>query len=289
MKILLAVDGSDQSYEAVRSLCVLAPAEELVILHVMHLPHLSYPIFGSGLDKDLALTVEQAMKEEGEQLLDRMVSLLPPHHGSPVKRLESGSPAEVILSTADSMGADLIVLGARGLSALQEHVFGSVSHRVMTHAPCAVLVVKSPLRQLQELLVPIGNPEDGQAIGDLLLKQPFREPPAITVLHVLPFATPVWPVGALIPEAFRKEMLSYAEEMTGAVSSRLTAAGYQAKGRAVMGPPAESIAQEAATLHVDLVMMRSHSRSGISRFLLGSVSHSVMHQIACSFLLVKGR
>ena len=115
MKVLLAVDGSDQSLEAVRAMGCLSPAQPLTVLHVLHLPNLSYPTLGSDLNKDLAITIEQAMREEGERLLDRSVSLLPPHHGMTVKKLVEGTPSEVILQEADLCGADLIVLGDRGL------------------------------------------------------------------------------------------------------------------------------------------------------------------------------
>ncbi len=43
MRILLAVDGSDASYEAVRALQHLSPAEELVVLYALNIPRLAYP------------------------------------------------------------------------------------------------------------------------------------------------------------------------------------------------------------------------------------------------------
>ena len=38
---------------------------------------------------------------------------------------------------------------------------------------------------------------------------------------------------------------------------------------------------------MDLVVVGSHSRKGVERFLLGSVSHSVVHRVACSILVVR--
>jgi nucleotide-binding universal stress UspA family protein len=52
-----------------------------------------------------------------------------------------GQPAVEILAAADE-GADLVIVGARGLGTLGRLVLGSVSDRVVDHAPCPVLVVK---------------------------------------------------------------------------------------------------------------------------------------------------
>ena len=53
-----------------------------------------------------------------------------------------GRPAEEIVRVAEDGRADLLVIGSRGLNALQELAIGSVSHKVIKHATCPVLVVK---------------------------------------------------------------------------------------------------------------------------------------------------
>ena len=53
-----------------------------------------------------------------------------------------GRPADEIIRYAEESGADLLVMGSRGLGALREFALGSVSHKVLTHAKCPVLVVK---------------------------------------------------------------------------------------------------------------------------------------------------
>lgn len=287
MKILLAVDGSEQSYEAARALTGLAPAEEVTVLTVVTVPGLSYPTLGAGLAKDLSMQVEQAMREEAEKLLDQSVSILPPHSGPVTKKLELGAPAEVILNLAKEKNIDLLILGARGLGQLREHMFGSVSHRVMTHAHCSALIVKGHLRKIDRILLPVANQEDGEAAVNFLRQKPFRDSVTFTVFHVIPFSQPVWPVGAMIPEDFRKDMLAHGEELTGEIASSIKNIGYTAQGKAVMGAPSFSIADEVTANAPDLILMRSHSRSGISRFLLGSVSHSVVHHTNCSILLVR--
>ncbi len=58
MKYLLAVDGSDQSVDAIRVFEALAPAESLKVLHVVHVPGVPYPAVGANVAQDLAMTVE---------------------------------------------------------------------------------------------------------------------------------------------------------------------------------------------------------------------------------------
>jgi len=287
MKVLLAVDGSNHSYDAVRAVECLSPAHPLTVLYVLNLPRLAYPTLGPNLDKELATTVEEAMREEGERIVDRAASLLPPHHGTTEKRMVEGRPADTILTVAEEEKADMIVLGARGVGQLQEHVLGSVSHRVMAHAACPVFVVKTSIRHLHRMLVPIADEEDGQGIVNFLSKNPFRERPEVTVVHVVPFSEPVWPVGAMIPEGFRKDMMSYGKEITNAVVEKLGPLGYAARGLAVLGSPAAAIAQEATASECDVIVMRSHARTGVSRFLLGSVSHGVVHHTRCSVLMIR--
>lgn len=54
-----------------------------------------------------------------------------------------GHPADQILKTAARHGADLIVVGHRGRSAIREWMSGSTSRRIVTHATCPVLVVRA--------------------------------------------------------------------------------------------------------------------------------------------------
>ena len=287
MKYILAVDGSDQSVEATRAFEALSPGESLMVLHVVNVPGIPYPTMGAGVAKDLSMAVTKAMREEGERVIDQAVSLLPLHPGSVTKRLEMGISAEFIITIAEKQGADLVVLGARGIGQFREQVFGSVSHRVMTNAKCSTLIVKKPTRKIKQVLIPLENQEDGEAIVRFLKKKPFREPISATVLHVIPFSEPVWPVDAMISPEFRKEMITYGEKFTNGVSAELKQLGHQAKGVVLVGAPSHTILEHANKSEVELIMMRTHSRSGVSRFLLGSVSHSVVHHTESSILLVR--
>lgn len=283
MKTLLAVDGSDNSYEAVHVMKYLARAEQLTLLHALDVPRPAYPEMMPEAAEELYKTLEQSMKEDGERLLNRVQSLLPLHAGPTTKHLKVGSPAGVIVSMAEEQKADLIVMGARGLGPIKERLLGSVSHRILTLASCATLIVNGPVKAMKQILLPLEGPSDAEAAIRFLQLKPFHEGVEITLLTVLPWTEPPWPVGAATAAA-ATEILEKQANYIEAVAERLCAIGYKAHGVAVVGTPATMILQQAATLRSNLILMGTRGRQGVTRFVLGSVSHAVLHKTPCPVL-----
>jgi nucleotide-binding universal stress UspA family protein len=285
MKILLAVDGSDNSYEAVHIMKYIARAEQLALLHALDVPRPAYPEMIPEAAEEMYKALEQSMKEDGERLLNRVESLLPLHAGPTTKYIRSGSPAGVILSMAEEQKADLIVMGARGLGPVKERLLGSVSHRILTLAPCATLIVNGPVKAMKQILLPLEGSSDAEAAIRFLQLQPFHEAVELTLMTVLPWTEPPWPSSAAeASAAAATEMLEKQTEDIEAVAERLCAIGYKAHGVALLGTPATMILQQAATLRSDLILMGTRGRKGITRFVLGSTSHAVLHKTPCPVL-----
>lgn len=139
--VLIAVDGSPTSYVAARQGLSLAnqARAKAILLFVMETPSVlpMGPLSGYVVtspprtDADLAKakTELQELGREFPQLVTEA-------------RVEMGDPTEVICETAASLGVSLIVVGARGHSAGMKWLLGSVSDRIVHHAPCAVMVVR---------------------------------------------------------------------------------------------------------------------------------------------------
>jgi len=286
MKTLLAVDGSDNSYEAVHALKYFARAEQLTLLHALDVPRPAYPMMVPEVAEELYKSLEQSMREDGERLLDRVQSLLPMHAGPSTKHLRIGSAAEVIVSTAEEQKADLIVMGARGLGPVKERLLGSVSHRILTLAPCATLIVNGPVKAMRQILLPLQGLSDAEAAVRFLQLKPFHDAVEVTLLTVLPSTQPPWPgeAAAATAEKLEEQALQSARDYINGEAERLRAVGYQARGIAVFGTPSAMILQEATNLRSDLILMGTRGRQGITRFLLGSVAHAVLHQMPCPVL-----
>lgn len=283
MKTLLAVDGSDNSYEAVHALKYFSRAEQLTLLHALDVPKPAYPMLLPKLAGEQYKAFEQVMREDGERLLDRIQSLLPMHAGPSTKHLRTGSPAQVIVSMAEEQKADLIVMGARGIGPIKERLLGSVSHSILTLASCATLIVNCPIKAMKQILLPLQGLSDAEAAIRFLQLKPFHDTVDLTLLTILPSTEPPSPGDAAAAAASTEKLEEQADYING-VAERLRAIGYQAHGVAVLGTPSDMILQEATTLRSDLILMGTRGRRGITRFVLGSVSHEVLHKMPCPML-----
>ncbi|MEP6936389.1 MAG: universal stress protein, partial [Nitrospirota bacterium] len=115
--------------------------------------------------------------------------------------------------------------------------------------------------------------------------KPFHEAVELMLMTVLPWTEPPWPSSAAeAAAAAATEMLEKQAEYIEAVAERLCATGYQAHGVALLGTPATMILQQATTLRSDLILMGTRGRRGITRLVLGSVSHAVLHKAPCPVL-----
>ena len=78
-----------------------------------------------------------------------------------------------------------------------------------------------------------------------------------------------------------------AEQLLASEAARLRKAGWGGSTELRLGHPAEEIVHVAERMDADLVIVGSHGRTGIKRFLLGSVSDHVLEYAPCSVLIVK--
>lgn len=278
MKILLAVDGSDHSYEAVRSLKYLARAEELHVVHVLDVPTPAYPMMMPEVAQELYETVERNMRDDGNRLLDRILSLLPMDAGPVTKHLVVGSPADQIVALAEQQQAGLTLLGTRGLGPVKERLIGSVAHRVLTFAPGAKLILPGPMKALKNVLLPLQGPQDAEQALRFLQQRIFREALTLTLFTVLPHTRPPWPVDAASAEQMEIHALRNAQDFLNETAAKFTATGCQVRVAAALGTPVEGILRQAKASNADLILLGSRGRQGLTRLVLGSVSHALLHQ-----------
>ncbi|MDT3778993.1 universal stress protein [Nitrospira sp. MA-1] len=287
MKIVVPIDGSTCSTFAVEALAHFKPPEELTLVHALQLPDFNYPMITPDLRTEAQEEIKTQLRKEGEGILDEAQAHLPADF-SHVQRLHQiGHPVDVIIETAQSVQSNLILLGARGLGPVKKLILGSVSHRVLMHAPCPTLIVKTSMTRLQKILLPIKGQEDADLALQFLALQPFRQPVEVEVFAVWPQPQLSWPTTVGQSDALEAQAIEEAQERMKTITDRLTRMNYASQAHVGMGDPAYATLEQAKASQSDLIMMGTHDRKGFSRFLMGSVSNAVLHQTPCPVLIVR--
>jgi nucleotide-binding universal stress UspA family protein len=139
-RILVPIDFSEHADSVLEWAAHLAAehASRIVLLHAYHLPVEFQQLEGAYLPPDFWSNV----KSEAEQSLRRYAERLRAQGLEVDAEVREGYPATVIEEEAVRSGADLIVIGTRGLSGLKHLLLGSIAERVVQKAPCPVLTVK---------------------------------------------------------------------------------------------------------------------------------------------------
>jgi nucleotide-binding universal stress UspA family protein len=184
-----------------------------------------------------------------------------------------------------SAGADLLVVGARGLGGFRSLLVGSISQQVLQHAPCPVAVVRGEpaTRDQERVLVGIDGSRDAGRALSWAVEEARARGAALTVLHAYlpPYAGNLevaWDPGdekdaarAVLDEAIDTVDLS---AMPAPVESAL-----------VCDRAATAILRAAED--ADLVVVGSRGRGGFAGLLLGSVSQQVTHHAPCPVVVLR--
>jgi len=142
MRIVVAVDWSDQAFNAVQEACALYEPKELTLVHAMDLGLLESPVMAQAMILQGYDDFRKAMLDAGQQLMEQTAKLVPPAVSSVKRVCELGRPAQVVLNAVTSAAADLLVVGSHTRKGVDRFLLGSVSHAVSHRAACSVLVVR---------------------------------------------------------------------------------------------------------------------------------------------------
>ncbi|MBK9346224.1 MAG: universal stress protein [Burkholderiales bacterium] len=140
MKILLPVDGSALALEAVRFAIRMVLAglrADAVLANVQEPAHL-YELLVAH-DPDL---IDRASADAGLHALVEARALLDAAGVAYEVEVAKGDPAHTIIEMTERFGCDLVVMGARGTSALRSAMMGSVSNEVLHASAVPVMIVK---------------------------------------------------------------------------------------------------------------------------------------------------
>lgn len=213
-------------------------------------------------------------------------------------RVLEGEPAESILSEAARQPATLVAMCTHGRSGISRWLLGSVASKVLASATQPLLLVrarepaaKAPEFRLNAIIAPL----DGSSLAEQALPHIGALAKALGLKVYLVQATPpvdqysryAWAEPQTAAEAAEAAERDAREYLAGLVQ-RLRGERYPGvEERLVRGEPAQAILDLAHQIPGGLVVMTSHGRSGLGRWLLGSVADRVVRHAEGAVLVIR--
>jgi len=287
-KILLATDGSEESEKALDYTLYLAGVFDasVVALYVseIHFPLTSLlPIYEDTVI-EIAEKTENSFKESFDKMSERFKERDIPFSSKIVR----DGTVEGIIKTADTEGAGLIVMGKRGRGFISSSLIGSNTIKVLRNIGTPVLAVRSKgdaqSINIRKILVPVdisdasvsALPEAISLAGGL-----GAEVIAVYVFWLDGTAYEIPPrlVDELI-EHSQSELARIVEaESSPFVKSETKGTGVKISNQVLHGiSPSFALREYARENAVDLIVVKTHGRKGISRLLYGSETEKIIQE-----------
>lgn len=287
MDVIVPVDGSKYSQWALDWVAQLPFASPIQVkaLHVVDLVSLRAPV----TPHPVIVWNEAIIQAETRRLIAeaKRIGAQTKEQVSALKLkakvvVERGAVSPTIMKHARKK-TSLVVMGSRGLTALDRFMLGSVSTRVVHHASCSVFIAKEPARPLQRILFATDGSRESARVMSFLQKNlvplKMREEGAargveVIVMHVMPFLR--YP-----------ELKETGRSVVAHAAKRLQKAGFHTEEAPRIGNPADEIITYAEQRQADLIVSGARGLGAVARFFLGSTSTKILHHSHCSVLIVR--
>ena len=209
-----------------------------------------------------------------------------------------GNAADKILDYAAENDVDLIAMATHGRSGITRWWMGSIAEKVVSEAATPVLVVPSkrprktqaaPQLHFHKILAPLDGSDIGQAALPYVETLAKETGASVSALQVIspPGTIEASVLGGSDWRKFVKAMHDAAENYLGGVAERLNGKGIKTTLEVLTGDPADRILEYAADKKVDLIAMSTHGRTGLARWVLGSVTDKVLHGAKVPMWLIR--
>jgi nucleotide-binding universal stress UspA family protein len=283
-RILVPIDFSACSDAALAYALRLA-ASFGSTLHLLHVAEATFlrAMVTDPADKDTAVL----------NRLDALLTDADRKRFSPVSAVEhSDLPADQIVRYAGLRNIDLIVMGTHGHTGLAHVLLGSVAEKVVRHAPCPVVTLRTLPAAMTDghtglsrvLATTDFSPQSDRAL-EYARAIAARSGAPLHLLHVLEDTvdTAAFGTEVFVPDSPEVREARVREAMTR-LAQRGDSAEPHATTEVVGGAAAKTIATYAAQHAVDLIVMGTHGRTGIAHLVMGSVAEQVVRTAACPVL-----
>ena len=278
-KILVAVDGSESSRNALRQAIKLANSEECWITVVSVIPS-----YTGDLSATFIGDMRKAMAEPCEKALSEAENIAKSERALIKTVCEEGEIYERIVDLADAENCDLIVMGRKGLSQIERAFMGSVAARVIGHSQRDVLVV--PINTTigwKSIFLNTDGSKYSEAATESAINFAKSYGGELMVLSVVEVTEEFLARAPGMVEDMVKKAKGFVEDVKKkAEGSNIKTTPFVREGEAY-----RVITNLARENKVDIIVLGSHGRTGLRRLLMGSVTAKVIGHSPCPVLVVK--
>lgn len=301
MKILLAIDSSPLSDAVISELEARPwpPDTEVCVLTVVDSFALTYSVG----------YLEPFMKSEADAarlLVQQVAERLARRNLQTTAQVGEGYPAASIVEEAEKYGADFAFVGSHGHGGFVRFLLGSVAKAVVQNAACSVEIVRhprhdaehpdhhradEPRERLRILLATDGSEFSLRAARSIAERQwpDVTEFRIVSVVErIIPAADP-WYAGGSVAKRRKEANARNCEDAVSAAEQIVAQTGFKTETAMLDGNPKKRIVEDATEWGAHLVVVGSHGRRGLTRYLLGSVSEAVAMRAHCSVEVIRDR
>lgn len=290
-RILAAVDLSDASIEVLREARAIATARgaALAAVHVMGNFNDIQPFFPERYGDRMTETLE--LEQLARAAFARRVAEV---EGCADIELffERGQAYAEIVKRAEAWRADLVMVGSQGRTGLSRLLLGSVAEKVVRHAHCPVLVVRPGRHQGGVLAATDLSDPSLPAVATAVAEARLRGV-RLTAVHAIDNWVEVYGAraGAFFgnaPPVPSAELQTASRTLLlDAISGAMRRFDGQGDALVLDGEAASAIVRAVEQQDVELLVVGTHGRTGLSRVLVGSVAEELVRLASCSVLVVR--
>ncbi|WP_327381892.1 universal stress protein [Streptomyces sp. NBC_01207] len=285
--VIVGVDGSPSSLAAVETAAREARwrGAGLRVVHAFHWPVMPVPLGPVPQDpaeREFRDVVENLVAEAVERARTVAPEVDVTH------AVVTGEPLTVL--EAQSRGAELMVVGSRGMGGFVGLLVGSTTVRIAAHGQCPVLVVREQPDPAGPIVLGVDGSRAGAAAVDFAFAEAALRGVGILALHAwTPWNAPVPPPqDPTEPYASRPGMLAQAEEAVLAEALAGRRERYpevSVEPHVTRGGTREALIEVSST--AQLLVVGARGRGGFAGLLLGSVSQAMLHHAHCPVAVVR--
>lgn len=288
--ILIPTDGSEHAdLAADHALSVASAFDASVhVLGVVDLVTAAGPFDAGGVDEEVVDRLQEDAREAVQRVgrrwedADRLR-----------EEVRNGVPSDEILEYIEEADIDVVAMGTHGRTGLRRFVLGSVTEHVLRESPVPVLATRAteeytPTFPYTDVVVSTDGSDCARAAVEHALSVTEAYGARLHAVHVVDVGSFETGPGGPLPSEYLDSVERAGTEATEEIETLANDRGVDVETAVERGRASDAIASYADTVDADLLVMGTHGRSGLERFLLGSTTERLIRRSDRPVLAVPG-